>query len=210
MLITSSTQYNRDTVTSAIPEQIGRFKQKDARATDAGLQVQSTGQVPEKVPLSSRVIHPFKSILLNIRNSFAYSGQISLLPGFLVCIGVGLVTILPSVATFGCLGALIQMAKKLVGYDSQAFQEALFIGLYAAIAIAIPTVIITYLAITLALFCVITPVSTLLQIPKFIRQAATTTSREDLNNLHVEADKTWSNYKEGMLAIATGIRNYLT
>ena len=208
MVIMPSSQFMPDAVTTT-PTQHGSFKKMDVKVTDAGRQVQSTGQVPEKVPLSGRVVHSFKSILNNIRMSLMKAGQVGLAPGPLVFFGIGLAAIAPSVVTCGLLGGLIQKIKHLAGYDSYAFMGGLYIGLYAVVAIAAPAAIITSFAAALALFCVIAPVSTLLQIPKFIQQAATM-SNEDLNKLHVEADKDWSEFKEDIIGIADGLRNFLT
>lgn len=206
---TQSGQYVPGAMTSAIPEQNGIFKHMETNTTDACPQVQSTGQVPEKVPLSSRVIHISKSILHNIRMSLPGAGLISLVPGILVFAGIGLATAFPSLLTFGGVGGLIQRARQLAGYDSYAFVGSLYIGLYAVVAIAAPAAIITSFAATLGLFCVLAPVSTLLKIPKFIHQASTM-SGEELTELQVEADKEWSDSVETMLACASGALNYVT
>ncbi len=195
--------------TSVIPEQSGNFKQMKTKTTDACPQVQSTGQAPEKVPLGDRVIHTFKSILHNIRMSLANSGFASLVPGLLVFLGLGLVTVFPSTVICGGVGGLIKQAKELAGYDSNAFVGGLYIGLYAAVAIAAPAAIITSLAATLGLFCALAPVSTLLKIPKFINQASTM-SGEELTQLQVEADEEWSDTVAGALACAKGALNFVT
>ncbi len=206
---TPSGQYQPGAMTSVIHEQSGNFKQMKTKATDACPQVQSTGQALEKVPLGDRVIHTFKSILHNVRMSLVRSGLASLVPGLLVFVGLGLVTVFPSTAICGGVGGLIQKAKKLAGYDSHAFVGSLYIGLYAAVAIAAPAAIITSLATTLGLFCVLAPVSTLLKIPKFINQASTM-SGEELTKLQVEADEEWSDNVTATLAIAKGALNYVT
>lgn len=205
---TPSGQYAPGALTSAIPEQSGIFKHMETKTTDACPQVQSTGQVPEKVPLSGRVVHVFKSILHNIRMTIPDAGLASLVPGILVFVGIGLATALPNLVTLG-VGGLIQRASELAGHDSHAFVGSLYIGLYTVIAIAAPAAIITSFAATLGLFCVLAPVSTLLKIPRFIQQASTM-SGEEMTELQVEADKDWSNFVESVIACANGALNYVT
>lgn len=206
---TPSGQFMPDAVTSAIPKQSGTFKHMETKTTDADRQMQSTGQVPERMPLSGRVIHVFKSMLHSIRMSLPLAGLISLVPGILVFVGIGIATALPSLVTFAGVGGLIQRAKQLAGYDSNAFKASLYIGIFVVAAIAGPAAIITSFAATLGLFCVLAPVSTLVKIPYFIQQASSM-SGEELTKLQAEADKDWSDSVEAAHACVTGALNYVT
>lgn len=176
-------------------EQSGNFMGRDAAGIKADRQEQPAPPEFNKVPLSRRFIHPFKAISHKIGSSAVKSAIIGLVHGGIVLACVGVATAFPTVTILSALGGLIKMAKNAAGHHSDALIEGAIKGVIISVAIALIPAVITATAATLAAFCVVAPLLTVLSIPQFIHNAVTWDEAK-MNEWEKEVDVYWKDNKD--------------
>lgn len=187
------------------PAHSGNFGHMRTTATEADPEIPTTLPAPKPIRLSDRIIHPFKVALNNIGFSAVLSGVVGYVPSIAVFGGVAIASGLAG-ATVGCaLGGLVKLGKMMAGSPSEAKGKGLFLGGVIGAVLAIPPGLVTATALSLAAFCVIAPVVTILSIPRSIHQAITLTDAQ-MHDWELKTGKNWQAIENSLKRIPKGAR----
>jgi len=165
-------------------------------------QVQADQSELKKVPLSSRLIHPFKAIINQIKFYAAYSVYIGAAIGFITFGAVGLAAGVAGGIVGGVLGCLIKLAKMVAGCPSEAHYRGFQLGaLCAALIASLPGMTVATAVASLAAFGVIASVGTAINLPANLFHAATWT-RTEMDEWAQKIDNDWQAIKDDMQRLA--------
>lgn len=153
-------------------------------------QIQSDQPEQPDVPLSRRLIFPFKAAAN--RMGFIATGSLlfGLFPGAIAGVVVGIATMFTCCAAFVALGGLIQLVSTLAGRPSKAIDDGFCLAAIVTTLIVVLVGGAVTVAAGLPVFGVITAAESIFHLPTDIYSAATWTE-EDMNNLDRDNESIW-------------------
>lgn len=156
--------------------------------------IQSDQPEQTNVPLSRRLIFPFKAAINRI--GFIATGSLifGLLPGAIAGFIAGMATAATCGAAFIALGGLVQLVSTLAGRPSKAIDHGFCLGaIVTALIVSLVGGAVT-VAAGLPTFGVIAASESIFHLPIDIYRAATWTE-EDMNNLDMNTESRWEHIR---------------
>ncbi len=152
--------------------------------------IQSDQPEQTKVPLSRRLIFPFK-VAIN-RIGFIATGSLilGLVPGIIAGVVAGIATAATCGTAFLALGGLVQLISTLAGRPSKALEHGFNLGRLVSAAIAALVGGVVAVAAGLPVFGAITAAEGVFHFPIDIYRAARWTE-EDMSTMEMEIESTW-------------------
>ena len=175
----------------------GSFMSMGTSTINSERQIQPDQSELKTVPLSSRLIHPFKAIINRIGFSAVYGTALGCVPGLITLGTVGIATGVTGGVVGGILGGLVKLAKMVAGCPSEAHQTGIFLGGILGGVIALLPAIAVTAAASLAAFGVIASVSTVINILPDLFHAATWT-RTEMDEWTQKINNNWLQLKAAL------------